>query len=322
MSNFATSISRRAALGRIAAVGGAFMASGLVPKMFAQTTPVPDFLIQMRKTLGAIPPVKTKLTEQVSLISGPGGNIAVFTWPEGKLAIDSSVAPAADAVLREIDTLGQQPLRILINTHWHFDHTDGNEAFHKRGTLIVAHENVRKRMSAPQDIDFFHARVPASPPAALPDSSFGSTMELDLGNEQVRIAHVDPAHTDTDSIIQFVNANVVHAGDILFSQSYPFIDYSTGGVIMGMVEAAGRVLALTDSSTKIIAGHGQVADAALVRQYRDMLADIAQRVQTLKRQGMDRDAVIAAKPTQQYDEQWAKGSLKPDQFAALAFSSL
>ena len=124
---------------------------------------------------------------------------------------------------------------LSINTHWHFDHTDGNEAFRKKGALIIAHDNVRKRMGTAQDIDFFHIRVPASPAAALPENSFSSSTTLNLGGEEVIVTHVDPAHTDGDSFIKFTHANVIHGGDLLFSASFPFIDYSTGGRIEGMI---------------------------------------------------------------------------------------
>lgn len=315
-------ISRRAAIGRLGVLGGALLTWRLSGDLFAQTAPPPDVIAQMRKTMGAIPPVLSKLTDQIHLISGPGGNIAAFTWPDGKLAVDSGIAGASDAILAQIDSLGPQPLRILVNTHWHFDHTDGNEPFRKKGALIIAHENVRKRMAADQDIDFFQVHIPASPAAALPDSTFPNGTTLNLGPEEIRITHFDPAHTDGDSVIQFVNANVVHTGDLVFSASYAFIDYSTGGRIGGMIAAANRILALTDSSTQIIPGHGPVIKAEELKQYRDMLADIDGRVRTLKKQGKDLNAIIAAKPTQKYDEKWGKGMLGGDAFTKVVFASL
>jgi cyclase len=315
-------ISRRAAIARLGVLGGGFAAWHLSRDLFAQAPPPTDFLDQMRKNMGAVPPVSSKVTDQLYLISGPGGNIAVLNSADGKLAVDSGIAGASSAILAQIDNYGAAPLRVLVNTHWHFDHTDGNEAFRKKGALIIAHDNVRKRMATAQDIDFFHIRVPASPPGALPENSFSTATTLNLGGEEVIVTHVAPAHTDGDSVIRFVRANVIHGGDVLFSASFPFIDYSTGGRIEGMIAGADRILALTDSSTKIIPGHGPVMNAAALREYRDMLADIAAHVAALKRQGKDLNAIIAAKPTVKYDEKWGKGMLNGDSFTRLVFNSI
>jgi len=317
-----SAISRRVAIGRLGLLSSAFLAWHFNPNLFAQATPPADFLEQMRKTMAAIPPVSSKLTDQLYLISGPGGNIAVLNSPEGKLAVDSGIAGASSAILTQIDSYGTEPLRVLVNTHWHFDHTDGNEAFRKKGALIVAHDNVRKRMGAAQDIDFFHIRVAASPAGALPENTFSSGTTLNLGGEEAIVTHVDPAHTDSDSFIKFVHGNVIHGGDLIFSASFPFIDYSTGGRIEGMIAAADRILPLTDSTTKIIPGHGPVMNATALKEYRDMLADIAARIGALKKQGKDLNATVAAKPTGKYDEKWGKGMLNGDSFTRVVFNSI
>jgi glyoxylase-like metal-dependent hydrolase (beta-lactamase superfamily II) len=321
MQYLTSKISRRAALHRIGFVGGGLVAWPFTRDLFAQTSPA-GFLEQMRKTMGAVPPVSTKLTDQIYLISGPGGNIAVLNSPEGKLAVDSGIGGASPAILGQIDSYGAAPLRTLVNTHWHFDHTDGNEAFHKKGAQIIAHENVRKRMAAAQDIDFFHIRVPASPAAALPDKSFAGSTTIKLGGEEAVVTHVDPAHTDGDSFIKFTHANVIHGGDLLFSASFPFIDYSTGGRIKGMIAASDRILAVADNSTKIIPGHGPVMDVAAVREYRDMLADIAAAVGAVKKQGKTSDAAVAARLTAKYDAKWGTGMLNGDSFTRVVFNSI
>jgi len=316
-----TKISRRTAIGRIGALGGAFFAWNFLGDAFAQSKLNADAVAAMRKVLGSTPPVTTKLSDSLHLVAGPGGNICVFTWPEGKLAIDSGVMGASEAILAQIDNLGPQPLRILINTHWHYDHTDGNEAFHKKGAMIVAHENVRKRMSAAQEIDFFNAHIPPSPSAALPESTFPASTSFNLGSEEIRVTHVAPAHTDGDSFVQFVNANVVHTGDLGFKGMYPFIDYSTGGRVDGMIAAAGKLLTVCDSNTKIIPGHGPLMTKVELDQFRNMLADVAERVRALKKQGKDAAGVVASKPTAKYDESH-KGFFTPDQFATIVYSSL
>jgi glyoxylase-like metal-dependent hydrolase (beta-lactamase superfamily II) len=321
MHSIPAAISRRVALGRIGAMGGALLAWNFMGDLFAQTYG-PDTIAQMRKAMAAIPAVSSKLTDAIHMISGPGGNIAVFSWPEGKLAVDSGVLGASDGILDLMDSYGSQPLRILVNTHWHYDHTEGNEAFRKKGALIIAHENVRKRMGSAQEIDFFQAHIPPSPAGALPESTFPTETALNLDGEQIHIVHVQPAHTDGDSFIHFVNANVIHGGDLIFGGFYPFIDYSTGGLIAGMVAAANRILAITDNRTKIVPGHGPLMNTEDLKQYRDMLTDVEGRVRTLKQHGKDLNAVIAAKPTQKFDEKWGKGFLQPDGFVKVAFSSL
>jgi glyoxylase-like metal-dependent hydrolase (beta-lactamase superfamily II) len=272
--------------------------------------------------LSGQPVVTARLSDKVSVLSGPGGNIGVFCGAEEKLVIDSGIAGASPAILKAVAALGPAPLRILVNTHWHYDHTDGNEAFHTAGALIAGHENVRRRMQSTQHIAFFNADMPASPPAALPEFTFGAGTTFHISGEEIRVTHVEPAHTDGDSIVQFVNANIVHGGDVVFSGTYPFIDGSTGGSIGGMARAASRVLELTDSSTKIIPGHGPVTTPEELRQYRDMLADVGDQVKKLKAQGLDAAAITASKPTRKYDDQWGKGFLSPDQFVAVVLSAL
>ena len=322
MSALRSPISRRSALGRLAAMSGALLTWNLAAESPAQTAPEQDAIAQMRKAMAGITPVTSKLTDQIHMISGPGGNIGVLTWSDGKLAVDSGIAGASDAILGQMAALGSQPLRLLINTHWHFDHTDGNESFRKNGALVIAHENVRKRMGTPQEIDFFRAHIPPSPGTALPQVTFPDQTSLSLDNEEVRVFHVEPAHTDTDSIIHFVNSNVIHGGDLVFSGFFPFIDYSTGGKINGMIQAADRIIGLSDANTRIIPGHGPVMGVEYMKRYRDMMTDVRDAVLRLKNQGKDLNGAIAAKPADKYAEVWGKGLLPPDQFTRVVYSSL
>jgi cyclase len=299
--------------------GFAFSANGQSPSPAA---PPLDRLQQLRAA-GATTPIQvTKLRDTLFLLQGVGGNMVAQIGPDGKLLVDSSAATAASRLKDTLGKLGPHPLKLLINTHWHFDHTDGNAAMHDPGVLIIAHENTRKRLSTPQEIQFFHLNLPASPTSSLPQETFTDTEKVFVNNDEVDLGYMPEAHTDTDIYIHFVNGNVIHAGDIFFNGFYPFIDAGTGGTINGMIRAADACLALADDKTKIVPGHGPLGDKDALQKYRDMMATIATRVEKLKTSGQTLDQAIAAKPTANFDAVWGKGSLTPDQFVTLVYSTL
>ena len=240
------------------------------------------------QSAGATTPIKTtKLRDTVFLLQGVGGNMVAQTGPDGKLLIDSSVATAASQLKQALGLLGPQTLELLINTHWHFDHTDGNAALHNEGTLILAHENTRLRMSRPQRLDVLNLDFPPAPNSALPQ-----------------------------------NANVLHAGDIWFNGFYPLIDDSSGGRIDGMIRASSELISLSDTETKIIPGHGPLGDKAGLMAYRDMLVTVRDRVEGLKRGGRSLQEAVAARPTSDLDAKWGKGSMKPDVFVQQVYKTL
>ncbi|MDI3255930.1 MAG: MBL fold metallo-hydrolase [Bacillota bacterium] len=286
-------------------------------------TTVPDRVRQFRND-GANTPIKvTKLRENLFLLQGVGGNMLAQTGPDGTLLIDSSASTAAPHIREALQGLNAPPLKLLVNTHWHYDHTDGNAALHdSTGVFIIAHENTRKRLSTPQEIAFMQMHFAPDPPAALPQQTFTDHQKIFLNNDELHLVHFPPAHTDTDIYIHFVNANVLHAGDTFFNGFYPFIDGSTGGNLRGMVRAAETCLALADNETKIVPGHGPLGDKASLQRYHAMLSDVADKVEKLKASGKSREEVVAARPTSKYDAEWGKGLLSPDQFAALAYQTL
>ena len=190
------------------------------------------------------------------------------------------------------------------------------------GVLIVAHDNVRTRMSTEQFLALWDQKVPPSPAAALPVVTFSYTATLHLGGEEIHAFHVPPAHTDGDSVIHFRRADVLHAGDLFFNGMYPFVDLDSGGSVEGVIAAADRILALTTESTKIVPGHGPLASAADLRKYRDMLAGVRDAVRPLVAAGKSVDEIVAAKPTAPWDETWGKGFLKPEMFAGIVARSL
>lgn len=296
--------------------------AGSAHPLNAATAP-PTNLIQKMKELGTTTPVHvTKLRDTLFLLQGVGGNMVAQIGPDGKLLIDSSVATAATRVSDALSSLGQQPLQLLINTHWHFDHTDGNAAMHAAGALILAHENTRLRLSHPQRIQALDLDFPAAPNSALPQEVFEDRSHLFFNNDELRLVHFAPAHTDSDIYILFKDANVIHAGDIWFNGTYPLIDDSSGGRIDGMIRAASELVALADAQTKIVPGHGSLGTKAELSEYRDMLASIRDRVQGLKSSGRSLQEAQAAKPTSDLDKKWGNGSMTPDLFVQQVYKTL
>jgi glyoxylase-like metal-dependent hydrolase (beta-lactamase superfamily II) len=257
----------------------------------------------------------------VHMLTGRGGNIAVSAGADGVLLVDDQFAPLTAKILSAVASISAEPVRFVINTHWHGDHTGGNQNLQGQGALIVAHRNVRERMSVEQFMEAFGRRVPASPEAALPVLTFDSTLTLHR-NGRIDVIHVEPAHTDGDSIVHFQPANVIHMGDTYFNGGYPFIDASSGGRIDGVIAAANRALELSDPQTKIIPGHGSLSNAAELRSYRDMLEDIRKRVSAAMTVGKSVDEVVSNEPTASYDAQWGGGFIKPDDFVRSVYATL
>jgi cyclase len=309
----------------LAAVPGSFALSayGQSSQGAPPAAPAGDRVQQFR-TAGATTPIQvTKLRDTLFLLQGVGGNMVAQTGPDGKLLIDSSAATAASRLKQTLGKLDPHPMKLLINTHWHFDHTDGNAALHDdSGAFIIAQENTRKRLSTPQEIAFFHLKLQPSPNSALPQQTFIDREILYFNNDELDLVYMPTAHTDTDIYIHFVNGNVIHCGDVFFNGFYPFIDASTGGTINGMIRGADACLAIADDKTKIVPGHGPLGDKDSLQKYRDMMATIATSVEKLKASGQTLDQVIAAKPTADFDAVWGKGALKPEQFVELVYSTL
>src|ERR1700735_1902030 len=221
-----------------------------------QVTSSADRLAQMRAQWAANPLQTAKLRENIYLLSGPGGNMVVLSGADGKVLVDSGIAAAAPKIKQAMDGFGGAPLKVLINTHWHFDHTDGNEAMHQAGAAIIAHENTRKRLSTPQDIALFSLHFDPAPAAAWPQQTFAEGTKLYLNGDQLTLAYIPPAHTDSDICIRYENGNVLHMGDVWFNGTYPVIDASSGGNIDGMIAGTARGLSLADAETQIVPGHG------------------------------------------------------------------
>jgi cyclase len=264
----------------------------------------------------------SKVAGNVYMITGRGGNIGLCVGDDGAFLIDDQYAPLTGQILATVAELTPEPVRFVVNTHWHGDHTGGNENLGETGTIIVAHENVRKRLSTEQFMAAFDRTVPAAPEGALPVITFNDSVTFHWNDEQLHVIHVKPAHTDGDAIIHFRQANVIHMGDTYFNGMYPFIDVSAGGRLAGMIKAADRALELADDRTKFIPGHGELSGVAELRASRTMLRTVHDRVQKLIDEGNSRDEVIAAKPTRDLDAEWGRGFMKPDPWVGIVYDGM
>jgi cyclase len=261
-----------------------------------------------------------RISDGIYMLTSRGGNVGVSVGDDGVAIIDDQYAPLAPKIVAALQKLSNKPVRFVVNTHWHGDHTGGNEAFGKGGSIIVSHGNVRRRMSVEQVTAW--GKVPASPVAALPIITFDRAVTLHWNGEDLEVIHVPNAHTDGDAIIRFRKSNVVHMGDIFFNYWYPFIDTASGGSVNGVVSAVDAVLASIDDKTKIIPGHGELAAKADLVTYRDMLVTVRDRITKLIEEGRTREEVVAAKPSREFDERWGDKFLKADQWVGLLYDDL
>ena len=257
---------------------------------------------------------------KLTLLSGAGGNIAILQGEDGLLLVDSGLPQTAEAVDQRARSVGPASITVLINTHFHFDHVGANERLGREGVRIIAHDNVLKRLSTPQRNAFFDREMPALAPEGRPKQTFADHGELAHAGEKLVYRYLPPAHTDGDTTVHFQNANVYHACDLFFNGMYPFIDYSAGGSIEGMVVDADRMIKAVDRKTKIIPGHGPMASLDDLRAYHAMLGDVNERVSKLVRDGKTLEEMQAAQPTKSYDEKWGKGFLKTADFVRMLYA--
>ena len=304
-------------------LGVAAGAAAVAPRwMRAQAAPAVDRVAQMRAAGASTPIRTTRLYDNVYLLQGAGGNMAVQTGADGKLLIDSSFSTAVPRIREAMAALSNDPAGTLINTHWHIDHTDGNEGMHSAGYAIYAHRKTRERLATPQTMKMMGFSLPAAPAGALPVITFNESMQMWHNGDSLDLAHFDPAHTDTDIYIHFHKANVLHLGDIWFNGMYPFIDEGTGGNIGGMIKAGAKALALAGPDTKIIPGHGPLGTKAQLQQFHDMLVAAHDKVAALKSAGASEQEVIAKKPTAALDATWGKGMMSGDAFTGIVYRTI
>ena len=309
--------SRRAFIASAGLAYGAACASpGRVLGAILQAGPV-----QTIRTQGAAASVSVEpLRGNISVLSGSGGNIAVLNGPEGKLLVDAGVSKAN--VVAALSGISKEPVRYVVNSHWHFDHTDGNAWHQAAGATIVGHERARERMSVETRVDGWDFTFPPSPRRALPTVVLREDVTLHINNVAVALRAYAPAHTDTDVRTTFTDADVTHVGDTWWNGHYPFIDYSTGGGITGTIRAAEENVDAVTDDTVVIPGHGPVGGKRELIEFRDMLRSIRDAVAQLKREGRTVEQAVSARPTARYDARWGTFVIGPDMFTRLVYAGV
>ena len=290
----------------------------LGPQAYAQQpqplAPAPDFDKVVIKT--------TDLGNKTYMLEGEGGNITVAVANDGVMMVDSQFAPLHDKIKAAITAISNQPIRYLLITHFHRDHTGGNEAFGKDGATIVAHESVKAHLASGTRNGLTGNIVPPAPPIALPKETFKDTMTVRLQDRAAELRHPADVHTDGDSTIYFADANVLATGDIVVFGRYPNIDFAYGGTIDGMIRGVDEVIAFAKDDTKIVPGHGPLGTKAMIREYRQMLVDVRERIQRLKAAGKSEDEVVAAKPNADYDAKLRLDERSIGNFVRVVYRSL
>ena len=273
------------------------------------------------------PVLTTKVSDRVSVLSGPGGNIAVLSGTDGKLLVDTGLAGAAARIRTALDALGPAPPKMVIDSHWHWDHTGGNAALHTAGATVVAHQQTRVRLASPQYVEMVDIEVPVSPEAALPTITFEQEQDLYFNGEHIHLTYIGPSHSDSDISTFFAESNVLHTGDCWINGWYPLIDYSNRGSAEGYVRAIEKMLAIADSKTVIVPGHSSPArsmlgDKAGLTEYYEMMAAVCERVRKLKSEGNSMEVAVAAHPTADFDAKWDGGITSGKRFTELVYLSL
>ena len=301
---------------RIAVVATIMALSGPVSAQQppAASPPPPDFSKVEIKT--------TDLGSNCYMLEGQGGNITVAVANDGIIMVDGQYAPLHDKIKAAIEAISKQPVKYLINTHYHGDHTGGNEAFARDGVTIVSQINVRNRLAAGTSNGLTGAKTPPAPQGALPSDTYTNFSKIRLKGRVADLKHIANAHTDGDTYVWFKTANVLSTGDTFTNGRYPNIDFANGGNIRGMIAASDAYLKLTNAKSRIVPGHGPVADKAALTEYRTMLVTARDRMAKLVKEGKSEDDVIAAKPFADLDAKWAPTELASKNFVRVVYHSL
>lgn len=261
------------------------------------------------------------ISNDIKVIQAGGGNIAVLKGPQGLFLVDNGLADKADAVMDAVKSISDQPVKIIANTHWHYDHVGNNAAFSKIGATLIAHDNVRKRLVEGGTIEAFGREMEPAESADLPVLTYGDTMSVHLNNKEATVMKMPNAHTDGDSIIFWESDNIIHTGDLFFNGFWPFIDASSGGSLRGMIKANDKILSMVNNETKIIPGHGPMATKQDLEAYNAMLKDLARKIKSAKEAGETKADWSKSEPLKSLDEKWGGGFLPTQTFTSIVWDA-
>jgi cyclase len=288
--------------------------------LMVTTAPAPAQQDFSQVTIGT-----AQVADNIYVLFGAGGNIGVSVGDDGTLLVDDQFAPLTEKILAAVAEIDSGAVRYVINTHWHGDHTGGNENLGALGAVIFAHDNVRARMSTDVYLPMFEMRTQPAPLIARPAITYADEATIHWNGETIRVFHVPNAHTDGDSIVHFQEANVIHMGDTLWTSGFPRIDSQLGGgSVAGVIDAVEGAISMANEETQFIPGHGDLPPrgTAFLREYVTMLRDVQTSVSDLIESGLSEEAVLAAAPTAEYDAQWGQGYMSPELFTRVVYASL
>ena len=291
----------------------------LVPrKLFAQESPVITIKNEAAKATISV----QALRGNILLMQGSGGNIAVFNGPEGLLMVDGGIAVSQQKIIAALNRISNKPIKYLINTHWHFDHAEGNEWIQRTGATIIAHENTKKNLGSTITVRDWNYTFTPAPKGALPALTMRDEKKLRFNSEEIQMKYYKPAHTDCDISVYFPEADILHVGDTWWNAHYPFIDHDSGGTMDGMIAASNHNLSITTDKTLIIPGHGAAGNRNQLRQFRDMLVSVREKVAALKKAGRTMQETVEAKPTAAFDAQYGNFVLNGAFFTKLVYADV
>ncbi|HTK13834.1 MAG TPA: MBL fold metallo-hydrolase [Xanthobacteraceae bacterium] len=300
----------------VALAGAAALIAGQARAQQQTTAPAPA------RDFSKVEIKSTDLGHNTYMLQGEGGNITIAVGGDGIIMVDGEFAPLHDKIKAAIEAISKKPIKYLVNTHFHGDHTGGNVPFSKDGTVVVTNANVKKRLAAGTTNGLTGAKTQPAPEAALPAKTYTSKMTLKVKGRTAKLAHVANAHTDGDTYIWFAKANVLSTGDTFTNGLYPNIDFANGGNIKGMIAATGTYLKMINDKTKIVPGHGPLGDKAALIAYRKMLTTARDRMAKLVAEGKSEDEVVAAKPFADLDAKWAQSEQRSKNFMRVVYNSL
>lgn len=288
-------------------------------KLFSQdSSPV----LMIRKEAAKAEIVTHALRGNVHMLEGSGGNIAVFHGKDGMVMVDSGIAVSKQKIQSALAGIGDQPLKFLINSHWHFDHSEGNEWINEQGATIIGHRKTKENLASTITVRDWNYTFPPAPKKALPTITFDDQYKFQFNGSEVQLRYYNPCHTNSDISVYFPEADILHVGDTWWNSHYPFIDHDSGGSIDGMIEASNRNLTLANDKTLIIPGHGGVGKINELVKFRDMLVVVRERIAKLKKEGRSMEETVSAKPTQDYDALYGNFVLNGAFFTRLVYADV